>query len=217
MGRSQRQRNALVLAALRGSDMVLRRGLEPKDRAGHAYRFRLTVVEAPAPVWRRVMVHGEMSLRSLNRVVRRAFGWPMDHRYVLSVRRPWTAPRKAVVKRQVRVCDVVSWGDALTFSYDYGGGWSVDAVVEELVETSPKFQPACLGGGGYSSTAKEWSHEAWLRAVHGERSGSLESSEPAAPIDVAAIDWKLKGGRYPLIEWAQPMPRRGRRRRRRRR
>jgi len=118
--------------------------------------MKLSVFEAEMPVWRRIRVRGGTSLRGLNRVIRRVFGWPVSHEYTLRVRRPWErgADEAMVSRRRVRVGDAVGEGDSLSLSYEYGQGWWVDAVVERGVIAKnpvpahefPRAEPPALPG-----------------------------------------------------------------------
>ncbi len=159
-----------------------------------AYQIKLTVVDAPESVWRRIRIHGDVSPRVLNVAIRRAFGWDVMHDYTLGVRRPWDGPFEYVRKyRGVRVCELVGHDEALSFVYGGGDDWEVHARIEEMRPALKIFRPVCVGGGGTNLRARP-DRPAWPRP-DGEGPARLERirSEAGDPIDVGAVTAALAG------------------------
>lgn len=218
VGRSAGGVNDVLLRLVRGGKAAEAGGVEREgrsDRSGLAYRLRLFVVDMDVPVWRGVEVRGDMSLRSLNRVVRRSFGWREDHEYGLNVRHGWDGTMRGIIYRRVRVCDVAEAGDILTLRYAYSGR-EVDVLVEGLREGPVKGLPVCLSGRGSCAAEPDLPllltharRPAWLAAVAAE-----VAREAGAPIDIDHINANLRCGRYPRLEESEVHERFRRERRR---
>jgi hypothetical protein len=167
---------------------------------------------AGEPVWRRVRVKGAVSIRGLNRVICRVFGWALSHEYTLRVRRPWERQTdEAVVSRaQVRVADLVGEGDSLSLGYRYGRSWLVDAVVERVGPATTWPAAECLGGAGWVG---EWrpptegyqdltlalskaEHDWHDHAMRLRREGI--EAESGMPVDAQGLNVELRRGRYGL-------------------
>ena len=190
-----------------------------------AFEFKLAVFAAGVPVWRRVRVDGAMTLRSFNRLVRRAFEWPVSHEYVLGLRRPWDSHRRlAVVERKaVSLAELLGVGDSLGFGYDYGRGWEVDAVVERVGPVGEPVRPMCLAGSGWvepfwrgtfdyhdlrlALEVADHPRHGW--AMERRRLGLADEAGPSR--NLGRVNEELRRGRYPRPPEG-PSPTRERRR-----
>jgi Plasmid pRiA4b ORF-3-like protein len=51
-----------------------------------SYQIKVTLNGVKPPVWRRLLVPGELALKDLHHVLQRAFGWDNDHLHQFSAR-----------------------------------------------------------------------------------------------------------------------------------
>jgi hypothetical protein len=202
----------------------------PTDPTLLSYEIKLSVFACGLPVWRRVRVNGGTSIRGLNRVIRRVFGWRVSHEYSLRVRRPWErGSDEAVVSRvHARVADLVGERDSLSLGYEYGRGWWVDAVVERVGPATGGPVAECLAGAGWVSEWRPQIEGYWRLTVAlsmVDRDGHDQAmwlrregiqSESGTPIDVTGMNAELVRGRYLLSRGQAEMARRATARGRRR-
>lgn len=148
------------------------------------FRVRLDLVGAKPPVWRRLVLPGDLTLDRLHLVIQAAMGWLDGHLHRFRTgsdqRSPYFVTSSdleegdedddAVVEDGVRLDRVLSRsGDRLWYEYDFGDGWEHVLKVEEVTDEPPA-EVACTDGrmacppedcGGIWSYAEL---AAWVRA-----------------------------------------------------
>jgi hypothetical protein len=126
-------------------------------RAGVATVYQLKIslryVGGP-PVWRRVLVPGEFTLRNLHDVIQFAMGWDHSHLHIFSTRAGDYGVPDADLgcgdQAHVTLADVLPRKRSkLLYSYDFGADWEHDVVVEERRPLAPgDLLPRCVAGEG---------------------------------------------------------------------
>jgi hypothetical protein len=119
------------------------------------YQLKITLcgVSKP-PVWRRVLVPADVTLRDLHKVVQQAMGWDDYHMHVFSTgRQEYGSPDPELGHAddtRVRLSQVLTGpGDRLRYTYDFGDDWEHDIVLEESRPTVPgEAYPSCVAGKG---------------------------------------------------------------------
>jgi hypothetical protein len=118
-----------------------------------AYQLKITLREIDPPVWRRVVVSGDLRLGKLHRIIQTVMGWEDSHLHRFEVGRNRYAPPEledpeAKDESSVRLQDVApKVGASFDYLYDMGDSWRHEIFVEKI-ERSPKGQklPLCLDG-----------------------------------------------------------------------
>lgn len=221
MGRACRGQNRAVLGLVGTTATRV-------DASLLGYDFRVAVFGSDRPVWRRIRVSGGMSLRSLNRVIRRVFDWPVSNEYGFGVRRPWDGQGEAALvgRIKVRVGDTVGVDEGLSFEYLIRDGWRVDAVVENVFVTQTPVRVSCLAGAGSVGHYRERTPEYCdlCRAVAnpgwGEHERAMEvlreglACKPGGSINLEHLNKAVGEGRYAIVAPEEALVHTRRRRRR---
>jgi hypothetical protein len=173
------------------------------------FQLKIQLREVRPPVWRRVLVPGEMTLGDMHHVVQIAMGWTDSHlhefdidgtRYGVPVP-DWDADEVADESR-VKFFRVAREGSRLGYAYDFGDGWEHDVVVEKVLSPQPGTRyPCCIGGAGAcppEDVGGTWGYQEFLAAVadpgHPEHEHWTEWAgggfDPSA-FDVALVDKAL--------------------------
>jgi Plasmid pRiA4b ORF-3-like protein len=119
------------------------------------YQLKITLrgVSGP-PVWRRVLVRADVTLRSLHGVIQQAMGWDDGHMHVFSTGgQEYGSPDPElghVSDSKVRLSQVLTGpGDQLRYTYDFGDDWEHDILLEETRTAGPgEAYPSCVTGKG---------------------------------------------------------------------
>ena len=148
-------------------------------------RVKATLKHVRPPIWRRLVLPGELSLVDLHEALQVVFGWMNGHLHGFRTRdRQFGDPEFLQLpgledESGVRVADLLrSKGDRLVYDYDFGAGWEHDLVVEEVLDSD---EPAvrCLGGrraGPPEDCGGPWGYGELLQALRDpghERHGEL--------------------------------------------
>lgn len=119
------------------------------------YRLRITLVGVEPPVWRSVLVAGDVSLAGLHRVIQDVMGWTNSHLHMFHVGKTHYAPRTpdwddVEDERKVILCEIAPKAKAkFYYEYDMGDSWGHEVRVEAITPASGKPQrPKCLAGEG---------------------------------------------------------------------
>ena len=119
------------------------------------YQLKITLrgVTKP-PVWRRVLVPADITLRNLHDVIQLAMGWEDDHLHMFSTgRQDYGTPGMGLECADdawVRVSQILAGpGDRLRYTYDFGDDWEHDIVVEKTRPAAPgEAHLSCVAGKG---------------------------------------------------------------------
>jgi hypothetical protein len=126
----------------------------PVGTAG-VYQLKISLygVDDP-PVWRRVLVPADFTLRDLHHVIQNAMGWDEEHLHVFQTKQG----DYGVPDRELGYADEAGVTLAgilprkrskLIYSYDFGDDWAHDVVVEERRPATPgEALPRCVAGEG---------------------------------------------------------------------
>ena len=112
-------------------------------------RIRLDLHGATPPVWRRLVLPGDLTLPRLHDVIQVAMGWTDSHLHRFRTGRDHQAPyflthfdvaegEDGMLEDEVRVDQLlVDRGDELWYDYDFGDSWEHRIVVEEVLSERP--------------------------------------------------------------------------------
>jgi len=116
------------------------------------YQLKVTLMETEPPIWRRLLVRGNTTLRRLDRIIQTAMGWTNSHLHTFTAggvlyadpSPEWEIEVKD--ERRVRLQLIArEEGEAFVYEYDMGDSWRHQVLVEE-VRWGDSDGPVCLAG-----------------------------------------------------------------------
>ncbi len=124
--------------------------MEPTDLV----RLKIVLLEVIPPVWRRVQVPANLTLRRLHSVLQCVMGWTGTEAHQFRVGetlygKPSDASGSLKDSRWMTLGDVIASSGATAFRYGLGpdGRWEHEVLIEDLAEGTPNNQrPVCLAG-----------------------------------------------------------------------
>jgi hypothetical protein len=140
------------------------------------YQLKAMLTDSHPPIWRRLMVHSNITLAEMHRVLQVAFDWydyhlhmftaggveygvphPDDFREVKDERR---TPLNSLLRKPK---------DRLDYEYDFGDSWHHRIVLEKILPAEPQLElPACTGGRRASppeDSGGVWGYKRFLEAL----------------------------------------------------
>lgn len=127
--------------------------MAPKDQ-GPIYQLKITLYDSKPPIWRRVLVPGNITLGELHHVIQAAMGWYNCHLHQFVIANRYYGDPAVDLSYEVwnendaRIHQVVP-GEGFKFSYEYdfGDGWLHNILVEKILPPDPeRALPVCLKG-----------------------------------------------------------------------
>lgn len=148
----------------------------PKDTP--ALTVRVDVDDVRPPVWRRLVLHGDLTLDELHEILQSAFDWEDYHLHRFwpgSQKRAWGGPsfvteddvlegEEGVLESDVRLDQLLrDPGDKLFYTYDFGDDWTHTIKLESVAALDPESPRAwCTGGrmaGPLEDSGGSWGHQ----------------------------------------------------------
>ena len=125
---------------------------QPSTDVVYQLDVRLAYIEPP--IWRRIVVSGQVTLFHLHRMLQVVMGWENYHLHQFIVgTTSYGEPDPEYDDgmkddRRVRLQKIArEKGDSFIYEYDFGDGWRHVITVENIVpETQDMFVPRCLDG-----------------------------------------------------------------------
>lgn len=130
----------------------------PENRVVH--QLKITLQESTPPIWRRIQIPADYTLRELHEVIQTAFGWLDYHLHLFEVKgvqygdlEPEFEDEPPVHRdNRTKVRTVLSrLGATMTYEYDFGDCWQHDILLEGmfLAEDAVPY-PRCVGGARHA-------------------------------------------------------------------
>ena len=119
------------------------------------YRLRVTLAGTEPPVWRSVLVSGNMTIKKLHLVIQAAMGWTNSHLHLCAsadekehLSDPRAGLDHAKDEGKVKLRSFAPRvGDRCGYEYDLGDSWKHDVLVEEIVTPQESGRwPRCVDG-----------------------------------------------------------------------
>lgn len=121
------------------------------------FQFRIELLEAQPPIWRRFRVPANLPLEDLHDVIQIVMGWTDSHlhEFIVGEQRygeasdEWPVPDQAPAdEQQFRIDQVVSRpGEHLEYLYDFGDDWEHRLTLEAVDPAAAHAEPIeCLDG-----------------------------------------------------------------------
>ena len=174
------------------------------------YQLKVTLRHVKPPVWRRILVRGDVTLYKLHQTLQIAMGWTDSHMHQFVVDGVFFGQPDpdfdfdVESERRTRLHDVVSGvKDKFSYEYDFGDGWEHEILVEDILQPEPRTRyPRCIKGKRNcppEDIGGPWGYADFLEAIenedHPEHEEYLEwiggSFDPEA-FDLEAVNDYLK-------------------------
>ncbi len=116
------------------------------------YQLKITLQNVAPPIWRRVVVSGELTLLDLHHVIQIAMGWEDCHlhdftinrqRYALPSDEDFDEPRD---ESTTKLRDVLRARSRFVYVYDFGDDWHHVIQVEKATTDTALVEPECVDG-----------------------------------------------------------------------
>jgi hypothetical protein len=124
------------------------------ERPPLTYQIKVTLLESEPPIWRRLRVPAETTLKRLHQVLQTAMGWTDSHLHTFTAggivyAKPspeWHMKVRDAARVQLRdVAKVV--GEAFVYEYDLGDSWCHQVLLEKVyLDKSADRVAVCLEG-----------------------------------------------------------------------
>lgn len=133
--------------------MIKREAIRSKN-GPFIYQIKVTLEGSEPPIWRRIQVTGNSSLRKLHKILQAVMGWETRHLHEFVVGREHFGEPDPEYgfemqdDRKTRLHQAAPRnGDRFTYVYDFGDGWRHELKVEKIDLPEPgSVYPILLGG-----------------------------------------------------------------------
>ena len=118
------------------------------------YQLKIALKDIRPPIWRRVLVPGDVSLATLHRIIQAVMGWADYHLHEFAIGDVNYGPPSpsdwypAKDERKATLSQVApKEGMKFTYTYDFGDGWEHVITVEKRLPPDPDAHyPVCIAG-----------------------------------------------------------------------
>jgi hypothetical protein len=117
------------------------------------YVIKVTLLGTSPPIWRRILVHRDITLRNLHWTLQTVMGWTNSHlhQFVRPLRQNCSlrsqVGTKVANENRTRLGDLIrAPGARLLYEYDFGDGWQHELILEEVLLGDESFQQICVAG-----------------------------------------------------------------------
>jgi hypothetical protein len=157
------------------------RRLAEKKTQSPILQVKVTLAGIKPPVWRRLLVPSDISLRKFHDILQIAFGWTDSHLHMFEAGNDrygfpdpdgaldWMKNDARVKLRQI----LREPKDSLTYEYDFGDSWIHHVVVEKVIPEPGALKiPSCTGGaraGPPDDCGGPWGYAEFLKAIGNPR------------------------------------------------
>jgi hypothetical protein len=118
------------------------------------YQLHISLKGLKPPIWRRVLVSSDTTLRKLHAIIQEVMPWGDSHLYAFEIYgeqygEPFDdgfAPMKS--DERVKLSQVLTnKKDTIEYTYDFGDSWEHKIVLEDILEVDPSIAyPICIAG-----------------------------------------------------------------------
>jgi hypothetical protein len=120
------------------------------------FRVHVSMVETVPPIWRRIELSSQTTLKKFHRILQIALGWSNSHlhEFVVDGQRygvsdpMYDEPGDVIAEGTVRLSDVLAAPDSqFLYIYDFGDNWRHVVLLESVLSAEPGLEyPRVLGG-----------------------------------------------------------------------
>ncbi|MEW6578328.1 MAG: plasmid pRiA4b ORF-3 family protein [Chloroflexota bacterium] len=143
------------------------------------YQLKVTLNDSKPPIWRQLLVPGDITLAHLHHLIQAAFGWYDCHLHQFIVREQYYSQPSFKLdeymarvgdERRIRLDRLVS-GEKFKFryEYDFGDSWLHDILIEKILPPDPQMKlPVCIKGKRAcppEDVGGVWGYDSFLEAI----------------------------------------------------
>ncbi len=120
------------------------------------HQLTISLAGSEPPIWRRILVPGNITLERLHHVLQSVMGWQNCHLHSFEIGErtygndfgeSWG--RKIYDEQAARLNELVLPGTSFVYLYDFGDNWEHDIEVGEITVAEPDgLYPVCVDGDG---------------------------------------------------------------------
>ena len=115
------------------------------------YVIKVTLLDTSPPIWRRILVPRDITLRNLHRTLQTVMGWSDSHLHQFVFTRQRLSGSRVGDKirdeNRTKLGELVGMvGARLLYEYDFGDGWRHELLLEEILLGDESFQQMCVTG-----------------------------------------------------------------------
>ncbi len=187
----------------------------------HVYQLKVTLNDTRPPVWRRVLVPGDTTLRKLHDILQVVMGWTDSHLHQFVIGGAYYGATEyddegdleLLPEQRYRLSQVAPQpGARFVYEYDFGDGWDHTVLVEKNAPPEPGARyPRCVAGKRAcppEDVGGVWGYEEFLKAIRSPRHPEHDEYltwvggqfDPEA-FDLDQVNAQLRGmGRGPSAE-----------------
>jgi hypothetical protein len=141
------------------------------------FQLKIQLRNIRPPVWRRLLVPGEVTLGELHELIQSSMGWTNSHLHEFETagvrygvpNREW-GDDDTKDESRVKLFRVAVEGSRLRYTYDFGDGWEHDLMVEKVLSPQSGVRyPGCTGGRRAcppEDVGGPWGYEDFLRSLN---------------------------------------------------
>lgn len=123
-----------------------------------ALQLKITLKHSKPPIWRRVLVHSEISFHELHYTIQMAMGWGAYHLYefefdkfrigLLDEETEGYKFSDLIDSKEMTVGDILDRGaKKINYTYDFGDNWQHSIEIEKVLPLDmDTYYPTCLAG-----------------------------------------------------------------------
>lgn len=124
-----------------------------KIKSDDSYLLKITLKYCKPAIWRKVVVHSNIKLNDLHKVIQTAMGWTNSHLHQFTKDDEiYSLPddeygAESVDSRKVRLNQLLTLEKQfIEYEYDFGDGWEHKIVLEKILYNEPCAFPYCTAG-----------------------------------------------------------------------
>jgi len=124
-----------------------------RPRAMQVYRVKIVLQGVDPPIWRRVDIAGDITLRKLHGIVQAAMGWGNAHQHLFIAGQGEygvTYPDFSSTisdERRATLAGMAAEGDRFIYVYDFGDDWNHELAIEKTFAAEPDtYYPRLIAG-----------------------------------------------------------------------
>ncbi|HEY9787929.1 MAG TPA: plasmid pRiA4b ORF-3 family protein [Candidatus Obscuribacterales bacterium] len=130
-------------------------GAATKRKKPSMYKLKVTLMDAPLPIWRRLLVRSDVTLDLLHEILQIAMGWWNYHLHAFRASgdrhfgdlKATTDEPDMKAESKYTLADLLSAPEEeFMYEYDFGDGWQHRVVLEQIITTDDLVLAACIAG-----------------------------------------------------------------------
>jgi hypothetical protein len=172
----------------------MKKSMKPQSAAkdtGKTYQLKIELEGASPPIWRRVLVPGQISLGRLHAVIQIAMGWDNSHLHRFAIgKQAYSDPAfeleefsgvPVLDEDEALLTDVAPRaGKVIDYMYDFGDSWKHHIKVEKILKQGPAIgsDVTCIDGARAcppEDCGGVWSYENMLEVLKDPKHEEHES------------------------------------------